>query len=175
MCKVERQSGSAAAYPLASLLSRPSSWETSSMTSLGRKGNTKIAEQPGSQPRAWTSDRTKVHNVFSMCLISPLTTIFTVSFCLPPSFPPFFLALSSSPLYRQPSLFPSRHFSLFLPDSVVMEARSHALLLAGCSVRSFCRCRGLFAALGKRRRGRREGEKEGVDKGREGWTARIDG
>ncbi|XP_039654456.1 S-adenosylmethionine mitochondrial carrier protein isoform X3 [Perca fluviatilis] len=25
-------------------------------------------------------------------------------------------------------------------DSVVMEARSHALLLAGCSVRSFCRC-----------------------------------
>lgn len=49
---------------------------------------------------------------------------------------------------------------------MVTEARSHALLLAGCSVRSFCRCRGLFAALGKGRRGRSRGWMKGR---MEGW------
>lgn len=81
------------------------------MTSLGRKGNTKIAGQPGSQPWAWTPDRTKVHNVFSMCLISPLTTIFPPSLCLPPSFSPFSHSFII-PLYRQPSL--SLSLSTFL-------------------------------------------------------------
>ena len=101
------QSGSAAAYPLASLKARPSSWETSSMTSLGRTGNTKIAGQPGSQPRACTPDRTKVHNVFSMCLICPLTTVFSLSLSLSLSPSPFLFLHSSCsfiiPLYRQPS------------------------------------------------------------------------
>ena len=167
------QSGSAAAYPLASLKARPSSWETSSMTSLGRTGNTKIAGQPGSQPRACTPDRTKVHNVFSMCLICPLTTVFSLSLSLSlhlPSSSSVLLALSSSPSTDNPLLL-SRHFSLFLPDSVVVEARSHALLLAGCSVRSLYRCRGLFAAFGEQRRGR-EGRGGGR---REGWMATMDG
>lgn len=79
------------------------------MTSLGRKGNTKIAGQPGSQPRAWTPDQTKVHNVFSMCLISPLTTIF--SLCLPPSFS-FFSRSFIILLYRQPFLSLSTFLSL---------------------------------------------------------------
>ncbi|KAG7229588.1 hypothetical protein INR49_012603 [Caranx melampygus] len=79
----------------------PSSWETSSMTSLGRKGNTKIAGQVGSQPWAWTPDQTKVHNVFSMCLISALTTISSPFLPLSPLFllfhhPPLSTTLSFS-------------------------------------------------------------------------------
>lgn len=63
------------------------------MTSLGRKGNTEIAGQPGSQPRAWTPGWTKVHNVFSMCLICLLTTVF--SLFLPHFLKNFFTLLSS--------------------------------------------------------------------------------
>lgn len=139
--------------PLSS--SRPSSWESSSMTSRGRKGSTEIARQPSSQPRAWTPGWTKVHNVFRMCPICLLTTVFSLFVS------PHFLKIFS--LFSHPSLPPylslslAEHFCLFLPDCVVMEARSHALLLAGCSVWSFCRCRGLFATLGKRRRRRRCG------------------
>lgn len=62
------------------------------MTSLGRKGNTKIAVQPSSQPQAWAPDWTKVHNVFSMCLISTNYSLFSLS---PFLFLQFF-ALSSS-------------------------------------------------------------------------------
>ena len=87
-----------------------------------------------------------------------------------PSSSSLLLALSSSPSTDNPLLL-SRHFSLFLPDSVVVEARSHALLLASCSVRSLCRCRGLFAAFGEQWRGR-EGRGGGW---REGWMATMDG
>lgn len=136
------------------------SWETSSMTSLGRKGNTKIAGQLISQ--LWALNPRPDQGSQYVFNVSDSPTNFSVSLSL--SLPPFsfsFIIL----LYLQPSLLT---FLLFLPDSVVVEARSHALLLAVSSVRSCCRCRGLYAVLGKRQRGRRGGKGVGMD----GWTDR---
>ncbi|KAM8756931.1 mitochondrial S-adenosylmethionine carrier protein isoform 3-T3 [Acanthopagrus schlegelii] len=48
-------------------------------------------------------------------------------------------------------------------DSVVVEARSHALLLAGCSVRSLCRCGGCICYHSS-------GRGEDQDHAREGWV-----
>lgn len=128
-------------------MSRPSSWETNGMTSVGRERqhqNRRTARFPaaGLHPRPDQGSQ----YVFN---VSDLSTNYNyLCFSLSPSlFSPFFFLVlsSSSPICRCLSTF----LSLFLPDSVVTEARSHALLLAGCSVRSFCRCRGLYAAFGK--------------------------
>lgn len=115
------------------------------VTSFGSKGNSKIA---GSQLWAWTSDQTKVQHVFSLC------PVISANYNLPPPPslcpPSYFFSFFHHPPLSTNLLFLSWHFCLFLPDSVVAEARSQTPLLAGCSVRIFCRCRGLYAALGKK-------------------------
>lgn len=148
------------------ILSHPSSWETSSMTSLGRRGNTKIAGQPGSQPRAWTPEQTKVHNVFSMCLIINCNPL---SLCFPPSFS----------LFHHPSLSTTLSFSLNISLSFSQTLWSwrqgHTLYSWQAAV-----C-GAFAGAGDylllwERSGEGGGGKEGAEERREGWMAKsMDG
>lgn len=80
MCKHDKV-GALHSVVLIPSFSHPSSWESRGVTSLGRKGNTKIAGQASSQRRTRTSDWT---NVFPVRLISANCSL--LSLCLPPLF-----------------------------------------------------------------------------------------
>lgn len=60
----------------------PISWELNSVTSLGRKGWTKIAGRPIPSRGLWIRPNSRVQSVFGIWLISPLTAIFPFSLCV---------------------------------------------------------------------------------------------
>ncbi len=142
------------------------------MTSLGRKGNTKIAGQPGSQPRAWTPDQTKVHNVFSMCLISPLTTIFSLS--LSPSLFLLFFSLFHHPPLSTTLSFPL-DVSLSFSQTLWSWRQGHTLYSWQAAVCGAFAGAGDYLLLWERGGEERRGWKRGWKREwRDGWLESMD-